>query len=688
MPLSRPWVDLMQEIQKFFLELFSTAGFMARWYCGTWTDFHGWLYVASDIGVWSAYTAIPAVLVYFVWRNAKVPFKGIFLLFGAFILACGLTHLLDAAMFWWPAYRLLGLVEFLTAVVSWATVVALVPIVPRALAMRSPEELQREVDARRQAEADLQQVNQQLENRIAQRTAELVAANETLSRQRELFRTTLASIGDAVIATDALGNVSFFNPMAEALTGWRAADALTRPLTEVFRIINEQTRRPAENPALRAIRDGKTIGLANHTVLVQKSGRELPIDDSAAPIFDKSGTLVGVVLVFRDITERRQTELAVRRSEEQLRAADRSKDEFLAMLAHELRNPLAAIRNALALQETGAETETIEWSQTVIHRQVEHMVRLVDDLLDVARIMQGKIQLKQEAVDLVAAVNNAVAEILPEIESQEQTLNVLNSPQAVWIKADPVRVAQIIANLLSNATKYTDRGGRIAIVLRAHAGDAEVTVTDSGIGIPADMLERIFSPFTQLGHSAARARGGLGIGLALVRNLAELHGGTVVAQSAGVGQGSQFTVRLPTIDAPEARVEAEWRPSAMVRRRVLVVDDNHDSARTLSLLLSNLWKHEVVMAHDGISALERVREFHPEVVLLDIGLPGMDGYETARRLRALPPGKSVLLVALTGFGQESDRRKSQEAGFDHHLVKPASIAALQQVFDDPKLSGP
>ncbi len=292
--------------------LFSADGFMPRWYCGDWTDFRGWLYILADLGVWSAYTAIPAVLIYFVWRNAKIPFKGVFLLFGAFILACGLTHLLDAIMFWWPAYRLLGLVELLTALVSWATVVALVPIVPRALSMRSPEELQREVDARTAAELNLQQANQELEERIRQRTAELVAANATLNEQRELFRTTLASIGDAVIATDTTGHVTFFNPVAEALTGWSQAEATGRPLTDVFRIIDEETRQPADNPAQRALSEGKVVGLANHSVLVQKSGRELPIDDSAAPIRDDQQRLAGVVLVFRDVTERRQTELALR----------------------------------------------------------------------------------------------------------------------------------------------------------------------------------------------------------------------------------------------------------------------------------------------------------------------------------------------------------------------------------------
>jgi PAS domain-containing protein len=230
---------------EFFSQLFSSDGFPPRWHCGNWTPFHGWFYIASDIGVWSAYTAIPAVLIYFVWRKTTIPFKGIFLLFGAFILACGLTHLVDAIMFWWPAYRLLGLIEFATAVVSWATVVALVPIVPRALSMRSPEELEREIAARRLAEFNLQRANQDLEHRIQERTAELVQANATLEREREWFQTTLAGIGDAVIATDTEGRVTFVNSVAESLTGWDGDEAKAQPLEAIFKIVNQETRQPA-----------------------------------------------------------------------------------------------------------------------------------------------------------------------------------------------------------------------------------------------------------------------------------------------------------------------------------------------------------------------------------------------------------------------------------------------------------
>ena len=399
-------------MQEFFAELFSADGFMPRWNCGDWTPFHGWLYIVSDVGVWAAYTAIPAVLIYFVWQKATIPFKGIFLLFGAFIMACGLTHLLDAVMFWWPGYRLLGLVELVTAIVSWGTVVALVPIVPRALAMRSPEELQREIEARRIAEIELQRVNEDLERRIRDRTAELQDTNDALRRERKWLETTLISIGDAVIATDTQGRVTLVNGVAEKLTGWKEQEAIHQPLETVFQIVNEETRQPAENPAMRALREGAIVGLANHTVLITKTGSQTPIDDSAAPIRDDNGQILGVVLVFRDVTERRQAVRALLESAEKLRAADRRKDEFLAMLAHELRNPLAPIRTALELIKIEKDPQTVNWAHQVMQRQVEHIVRLVDDLMDVSRIMQGKIQLKRQPVALARVVEHALDEAL------------------------------------------------------------------------------------------------------------------------------------------------------------------------------------------------------------------------------------------------------------------------------------
>jgi PAS domain S-box-containing protein len=321
-------------VAEFLSRLFDTSDFPARWRCGNWTPGHGWLHILSDLGVWSAYLAIPCVLGYFHLRRKDLPFRNIFLLFAAFILACGTTHLIEAAIFWWPAYRLAGVVKLFTAFVSWATVLALIPVTPKILAMRSPEELEREITARRAAEDALQRANAELELRVRQRTADLATANEALRAevavreraetelrtQREQLRVTLQCIGDAVITTDDRGRVASLNPAAESLTGWALGEAVGAPLAAVFKIVNEQTRHPVESPDGRALAEGGVVGLADHTILIARDGTERPIDDSAAPIRDAAGTTLGVVLIFRDVTRRRVAEDALRVSERRLRA--------------------------------------------------------------------------------------------------------------------------------------------------------------------------------------------------------------------------------------------------------------------------------------------------------------------------------------------------------------------------------
>jgi len=356
--------------------------------------------------------------------------------------------------------------------------------------------------------------------------------------------------------------------------------------------------------------------------------------------------------------------------------ADRRKNEFLAMLAHELRNPLAPIRSAVhVLRLLGSADPQVRWAQDVIDRQVQQMVRLVDDLLDVSRITRGKITLQTEPVDLGAVVARAVETSRPLIDQREHQLTVSLPREPVRVEADATRLAQVLANLLNNAAKYTEKGGYIGLGATLEDGEAVVRVRDSGMGIPAEMLSSIFDLFTQVDRALDRSQGGLGIGLTLVRRLVEMHRGTVQAFSAGPGRGSEFVVRLPAL--PDARprpaacngiVEAR-RASEGPPHRVLVVDDNVDGAESVALLL-RLFGHEVRVAHDGLAALAAVEAFRPEVVLLDIGLPGMDGLEVARTLRQQPDLKDVLLVALTGYGREEDRRRTQEAGFDVHLVKP------------------
>jgi PAS domain S-box-containing protein len=516
-----------------------------------------------------------------------------------------------------------------------------------------------------------------------------------LDEQREWFRTTLASIGDAVIATDTGGRVTFLNAVAQALTGWKEEEALGAPLETVFKIVNEESRRSAANPAVRALQEGTVVGLANHTLLLSRHGTELPIDDSASPIQSSNGHVAGVVLVFRDVTERRraeaereqQTVFAEQRAES-LADADRRKNEFLAMLAHELRNPLAPIRNALHLVQMQAQENNGELREplAIIERQVEALVRLVDDLLDVSRITRGKIKLQMEPVDVGAIVTRAIESSRPLIDARRHKLDVSLPNDRLVVKADVTRMAQVALNLLNNAAKYTPEGGHIWLTVERAGGDVTLRVRDNGMGIPADMLPKVFDLFTQSERTLDRAEGGLGIGLTLVRRLTEMHDGSAAAFSDGPGLGSEFVVRLPLlpdstrIAAPAKGPAAAGRGKSRLTRRVLVVDDNRDAADSLAMLL-RLVGHDVRTVHDGRQALAVVESYRPDLVLLDIGLPGMDGNAVARQIRSQPELAGTVLVALTGYGSEEDRRASQAAGFNHHMVKPADFVALQTLLD-------
>lgn len=1122
--------------------IFDTTGFPARWKCGSgWAEYPllGWLHIVSDLAIWGAYFAIPGILIYFISRRRDIPFSWIFLLFGSFILACGTTHLMEAIIFYWPAYGLAGVIKLLTALVSWATVVALVRVAPRALSMRSPEDLEREIAARRMAEEELLVANNELERRFealraseerfralvegtqdhalymldadgrvaswnlgAQRlqqfTAEEITGHhysrfftpedterdvpsqhlsralaegrfevsgwrvrrdgsrfwanavvtplrdgqqqlrgflkltrdDTLRRQaeenarklfeeetarkaaedlaREMFhqserlRVTLNSIGDGVITIGSDGCVEMLNPVATALTGWSLADAAGVPLPEVFHIVHESTRRPQPNPALAALEHGEVVGLANHTILIARDGTERPIDDSAAPIRNSQGEVLGVVLVFRDVTERKRvedelritrdlaeqrlaeleavidgmpdavyfgtlqgisrtnerglallgidsleilqsevTQLARRfdvrdpqsgepippdrlpfiralsgetviesimlrrydsqedviirvasapirlngqtigavninsditqqqRSERsnrllaqvsstlvgavephellsevarltvpaigdfclihvvgaeeglecvsfqqtqpaspefshaatrflpehsqqrhpilramttgesqlliqpdddslrafavddehfeflrslqltsclvvpmqlggrklgtltygnassrrkhtydqvvlveeiarrlaysvenakfqlQLQDADRRKDEFLATLAHELRNPLAPIRNALQiLKLAGNDPAAFQTVHQMMERQLAHLVHLVDDLLDISRISRGKIELRLQPLDLRAVLNSALETSRPLIEDALVKLTLHVAEEPIPIVGDHTRLSQVISNLLNNSAKFTPAGGEATLWLERDGRDAVIRVRDTGIGIPRSMLRRVFEMFTQVDRSLSRTQGGLGIGLSLVQRITEMHHGSVVALSEGEGTGSEFIVRLP-LAIPAETTPAETTPvdstpgtngSApaiapapdVAPVRVLVVDDNVDSANSLSRLVQ-LMGHQVETVYDGPAALARCVEFQPDVVLLDIGLPGLNGYDVATLIRQRPELSEITLIAQTGWGQEEDRRRAEAAGFDEHMVKPVDPERLRQL---------
>jgi PAS domain S-box-containing protein len=497
-------------------------------------------------------------------------------------------------------------------------------------------------------------------------------AASTLAAEKELFRTTLASIGDGVITTDPAGNVTFLNDVAQKLTGWTADAARGEPLDRVFSIVNEETRRPVENPALRALREGVIVGLANHTTLLGRDGLEHPIDDSAAPIRDESGRVRGTVLVFRDIAERK-------RVERDLLEADRRKDQFLAVLAHELRNPLAPLQNALEIvQLPGVPPDAVTEFTAMMERQVAQMKRLIDDLLDVSRITRGRLVLQKERTELGAIVASALETVAPEIRQRGHELSVLIPDEPIYVDADRLRFSQAIANVLHNAAKYTEQRGRIALTVESRGSDAIIRVKDTGIGLTTDAMQRIFDMFGQADRSLGRTGGGLGIGLWLVRHLLALHGGSIEVSSPGPGQGSEFTLRLPRVPAPRAAAASPAaRPASAtngaVSHKIVVADDHRDGADSLAELL-RLRGHEVFVCYDGQAAVDLVGSVHPDVVLLDIGMPLLNGYEAARRIRQDTGASDILLIALTGWGQAEARRQSEESGFDHHLVKPVDLA--------------
>jgi PAS domain S-box-containing protein len=793
--------------------------------------------------------------------------------------------------------------------------------------------------------------------RIARQRAErdLIAANEALEQksaelqqQREWFEVTLASIGDAVITTDVNAKITYLNPVAESMTGWHSGQATGEPLQQVFRIVNEYTQQIVENPIGKVLQTGTIVGLANHTALIDKSGRVIPIEDSAAPIRDARGKISGAVMVFHDVSDRRRAEEALRASQVRLRAifdqaavgivvtdsdnqlleanqrfceilgysleelqrllftqiinpddlpeilaqirelltgqitncafekryirkdgsavwgrttftplseangetrriigiieditdrkaaedalndarvqahkiqshlaaivessndaiisktlegvistwnqaaerifgyaaeevigkpitllippthideepvilqklrageriehyetvrirkdgvlinvsltvspikdeygviigaskiarditqgklaedelrqeitirkraelalreADRRKDEFLATLAHELRNPLAPIRQAALLFKAPTATESQKrWSSDVITRQVQHMSLLLEDLLDISRITHGTLQLRMELVDLADIVQAAIEAARPVIDAKRHDFRAELASEPVQFVADPLRLAQVLSNLLTNAAKYTDPEGRLR--LRASCTDEIITinVVDNGIGLPRDAISGIFAMFSQVASSRDHSEGGLGIGLALAKGLIELHGGEIEARSAGIGHGSEFIVRLPrrkaNVSAQKPTIDAS--PAQSVCRRVLIADDNRDAAESLAELL-RLDGHDVTVVHNGQEALAAFSSVQPEVALLDIGMPGLNGYEVARLVRQGTLGRVVTLVAVTGWGQDRDKTESVAAGFDLHFTKPVEPDRLLEL---------
>ncbi len=512
------------------------------------------------------------------------------------------------------------------------------------------------------------------QKRMAAQRREAQQQIETTA-QREQFRITLSCMAEGVLVTDVEGRLTHMNPAAEGMTGQTLADARGRPWPEVLLIRRDDGLAGVENPLEHALSEGQVRQHQAPLVLLPRHGPPLPIAYSAAPLRDAANRVTGVVIVLRDESERRRTELA-------LQSADRRKDDFLATLAHELRNPLSPISTGLDLLEATADDPRAGAEvRTMMRRQTQHLVRLIDDLMDLSRITRDKLELRKGRCELADVVRDAVETARPLVDDARHELTLRLPEKPLPLFADANRLTQVVANLLNNAAKYTPAGGRIDLTAEHFGGEVVITVSDSGIGIPADKLGQVFEMFTQIHASSESGHNGLGIGLALVKRLVEMHGGAVEAASGGANLGATFRVRLPALSDVNAREPLNEGPFAergAVRRRILVVDDNADALNSLSRLVA-LMGNDVRQAQDGLEAIEVARAFAPDLVLMDLGMPKLNGYEAAQRMREQPWGQDLAIVATTGWGKEEDFRRTAAAGFDHHLVKPISMTALTEV---------
>lgn len=505
-------------------------------------------------------------------------------------------------------------------------------------------------------------------------------------RTEQALLSVVNNVVDGIITTDESGKIESFNPAAERIFGYPARDVIGQNVTLLIpETFHREEDDLAAGSSTRMVR-AKLIGVGREVVGRRKDGTEFPMDLAVTSF--RMGERRYFTGILRDISASKRQEQEMRERLAELAEADNQKNDFLAMLGHELRNPLAPIRNALhILKMPGASDQAVAQAREAMERQVQHVVRLVDDLLDVSRIMRAKIDLRKEVTDLASIIGSAVETAQPVIDAQGHELTVSMPKKKIPVEADVVRMAQVISNLLMNAAKYTDHAGRIWLTVERDGPSAAlIRVKDSGIGIAPELLPRVFDLFVQGHRSLARSQGGLGIGLTLAKNLVEMHGGTIAAHSEGLGQGSEFVIRLPVKANKRVDPGHQTPPKSThvqgPARRILVVDDNVDAAELTATLLS-MWGHEVRTLHDGPSVLTATESFQPELILLDIGLPGMSGYDVARELRQRPACKGIVLAAMTGYGQDKDRNKSQEAGFDYHLTKPIDPNLLEAFVAEP-----
>ncbi len=529
-----------------------------------------------------------------------------------------------------------------------------------------------------------------LDARIRERDQALLAervARSASEKDEARLGVTLRSIGDAVITTDPAGRVTMLNPVAQALTGWSEAAAIGKAIEVVFNIIQEDTRHPVENPVSKVFREGRIVGLANHTLLVARDGRETPIEDSAAPIRAADGALIGIVLVFRDASERREAErrrqTVLAREQDARREAEslsRSKDEFVATVSHELRTPLNAIFGWVRLLRSGNLNQAQHaHALEVVERNTRAQAQLIEDLLDMSRVVTGHLRLELRRVDLATVIHSAVDAVKPAAEAKGLNV-VLNLDPAVGpISGDPDRLQQIVWNLLTNSVKFTPKGGSIEITLLTDGSDAVLRVADTGMGIGSELLPHVFERFRQGTSSPSRTHGGLGIGLALVRHLTEMHGGTVVAASEGQDRGTSFTIRIPVLGGRAMVEQASLVPIEELAQgahahllddfTVLVVDDDADARDLIGTALRHAGAN-VVPAASVRDALDILQATQPHVLVSDIAMPNGTGYDLIREIRLMPHLAHLPAIALTAYGRVEDRDRALSAGFNFHIVKP------------------
>ncbi len=532
-------------------------------------------------------------------------------------------------------------------------------------AVASNNALLAEITERRRAEDRLRELNETLEQRVEERTKSL--------RESEHFLQRITEVTPGVIHIfDVEEQRSvFINRSVASVLGYSAADVQAIGAEVVPKLMHPDDV-PRFEEHLRVVSTLADGEIADFEHRMRDRAGEWHWFHSRDSVFarNNAGGVRQIIGTAIEITERKRVEAAMQN-------AEKRKDEFLATLAHELRNPLAPMRNAAqVLHVKGPATPELRWARDVIDRQIGQMARLIDDLMDVCRISQGKLELKRERVEFAKVVQGAIEASRPLIEQMGHNLTVTLPDHNVVLDADLTRLAQVFLNLLNNAAKYTERGGRVHLAVERQGSDVMVTVRDTGIGIPADKLPTIFEMFSQVEGALSRSQGGLGIGLCLVKRLVEMHGGSVAASSEGLGKGSEFIVRLPIVMGQTSSRKAgaeQAMPSSDLR--ILVVDDNRDAAESLAMLL-NIMGNTVHTAHDGEEGVAAALEFQPDVVICDIGMPKMNGYEACRRMRQQACNKNMIIIAVTGWAQNDDRRKSKEAGFDYHMAKPVDPQAL------------